>query len=124
MLSQAPSAIDEMQGRLPPGLKWLFAGAGGAGGYAYAIQHGGAVASCVVAGAALGFIVITCLFAGLRLLKFAAIVIILLAVLNYAVLVPFGYGDHSEDWAIGIGRGCSAVWHGVARLVDQWVAGL
>jgi len=125
MLSQAASTIDAMQGRLPPGLKWLFAGAGGAAGYAYAVQHSSSTAaSCIIAGAAIGFVLIVCLFAGLRLAKFAGVVVILLVVLNYAVLIPFGYGDHAGSWAAMILGACSAVWRGVVHLLDQWIAGL
>jgi hypothetical protein len=124
MLSQAPSAIDTLQGQLPPGLKWLFGGVGAAAGYAYAVQRGGNAASCVVAGAAIGFILIVCLFAALRLLKFAGGGVILLIVLNYAVLIPFGYGDHAGSWAAMILDACCAVWHALVRMLNQWIEGL
>ena len=40
MQGQAPSAIDDLEGRLPPVLKWCMAGVGAAFGWYYARTDG------------------------------------------------------------------------------------
>jgi hypothetical protein len=125
MLSQAPSAIDTLQGKLPPFLKWIFAGMGGAAGYAWAQQHGSSVAaSCVVAGAAVGFGFLVLVFAGLRLVKLAAVLAVLLVVVNYAVLIPFGYGDHMPGWIATGQRAGAAVLDALLQLAGRWMQGM
>lgn len=90
---------DELQARVPPIIKWGLAGGGGVAGWHYAQQNHSAIPlSCVVAGAAAGFCVLALSFAGLRILRAAVFVAIVLFVINYAVLIPFGYGDHLQRW--------------------------
>lgn len=100
--------LDELQGRIPPLVKWLLAGMGAAGGWHYAQAHDSSIPlSCIVAGIAAGFCLVACGFFGLRLLRAALMVAAVLFVINYAVLVPYGYGDHWPGWLHG-GR---AVFH-------------
>lgn len=116
---QSPSMIDTMQGQLPPVLKWCLAGMGGVAGFVYAQQHGIPLqTSCIVAGAAVGFCLVASLFVGLRLLKMLAVIAVLLIVLNYAVLIPYGYGNHLPGW---IDTGKAAMrWLNPAPLIRQW----
>jgi hypothetical protein len=120
-----PTAIDTLQGRIPPLVKWCLAGIGAVGGWNYAQTHGSSVAaSCIVAGAATGFGLVVLMFAGMRLLKMAVLLAVGLAVVNYAVLIPFGYGDHMATW-MATGQGwAAAVLDELARLAARWVQGL
>lgn len=120
-----PSFVDRMQGGLPDGLKWIMAGIGAGGGFSYAIQHGSSVAiSCIVAGAAFGFCLVALLFLGLRLLKWSGALLLILIVVNYAVLIPFGYGDHAAAW-LAIGQGIfGAAASALLQLVETWMRGM
>ena len=90
---------DDLQSKVPRVLRWCFAGAGAATGWFYAIQDGTSIPlSYVVAGAASGFVLVALLFASLRLAKVIGIACACLIVLNYAILVPFGRGDHMPGW--------------------------
>jgi len=116
-----PSLIDTMQGQLPPILKWCLAGMGGVAGFVYAQQHGSPIrASCIVAGATAGFCLIVGLFAGLRVVKMLVVLAVLLVILNYVFLIPYGYGDHLPDWIedAQIAAGRLVGW--VARLSEHW----
>lgn len=105
--------IDDLQGRIPPLMKWCLAGMGAAGGWQFAQAHGSPIpASCVVAGAAAGFCLLVVGFAGLRILKALTILAMLLVVLDYAVLIPYGYGDHLPGWL------------GLTRSLVDWLRGL
>ncbi len=97
---QAPSAIDALQGRLPPFLKWAFMGGGAAAGFYYARADASPIPlSYIALGAAAGFCLVAGFFAVLRILKLLAVAGVALLVLNYAVLIPFGYGNHLSGWA-------------------------
>ena len=99
MQGQAPSAIDDLEGRLPPVLKWCMAGVGAAAGWYYARTDATPIPlSYIIGGAAAGFCLVAGLFAGLRLLKLLAAAGVCLLVLNDALLIPFGYGDHLAGW--------------------------
>lgn len=105
--------IDDLQGRIPPLMKWCLAGMGAAGGWHFAQANGSTVPqSCVVAGAAAGFALLFALFAGLRILRLAVILAVLLVVVDYAVLIPYGYGDHLPGWL------------DLARAFMGWLRGL
>ena len=118
MQGQAPSAIDDLQGRLPPVLKWCLAGAGAAAGWYYARTDATPIPlSYITLGAAAGFCLVGGLFAGLRLVKLLAIAGVVLLVVNYALLIPFGYGDHMPR----LDDGKAALrWLDPSRIVRQW----
>lgn len=119
------SVIDVLQNTLPARLRWILAGMGGAAGFAWAQQHGSSVpASCVVAGTAIGFCFVVALFVGLRLVKAVLLCAVALLVLNYTVLVPFGYGDHSGAWLAMAEHSSSVVLDALTHLVDRWQAGM
>ena len=116
MQGQAPSAIDDLQGRLPPVLKWSFAGCGAAAGWYYG-KATPIPLSYVIGGAAAGFCLVGGLFAGLRLVKLLAGAGVVLLVVNYALLIPFGYGDHMPR----LDDGKAALrWLDPSRIVGQW----
>ena len=119
MQGQAPGVIDDLQGRLPSVLKWCLAGIGGAAGWYYARTDATPIPlSYIIGGAAVGFCLVAGLFAGLRLLKAAAVAGVVLLVVNYALLIPFGYGDHMPGW---LDTGKAALrWLNPAPLVGRW----
>ena len=48
----------------------------------------------------------------------------MLVVLNYALLIPFGYGNHMPGW-LGMGQHAGMFILGtVTRLTDEWCRGL
>lgn len=124
MLSETPDAIDTLQGRVPAVVKWIFAGMGAAAGYSYAQAHGALMQSAVVAGGAFGFVLVVLLFFGLRLLKLAVIAVAVLVVVNYAVLVPFGYGDHAVAWIAAGHSVAAAGLDALSRLAGRWQEGM
>jgi len=110
---------DDLQSKVPRVLKWCFAGMGAAAGWFYAAQDGTAIPlSYIVAGAASGYVLIALLFAGLRLLKMFGIACACLIVINYAVLIPFGKGDHMPGW-INDGK-TTLRWLNPLPLVRRW----
>ena len=99
MQQEAPGFIDALQDNLSPVVKWCLAGMGAAAGWYYARTDATPIPlSYITLGAAAGFCLLPGLFAGLRLVKFAAVAGVALLVLNYALLIPFGYGDHLPGW--------------------------
>jgi hypothetical protein len=119
-----PDQLEIMFGRLPSGLKYILAAMGGAAGFNYALQHGSSVpVSCVVAGATVGLCLTITLLASARMLRFALLCVAASIVLNYALLIPFGYGDHMPAW-IAVGQyGANALLRFMTHLFDQWQAG-
>ena len=114
-----PSAIDDVQGRLPSLLKYCLAGVGAAAGWYYARTAATPIPlSYIIGGAAAGFCLVAGLFGALRLVKMLAVAGVLLLVVNYALLIPFGYGDHLPGW---VGTGKAALrWLNPAPLVKRW----
>ena len=105
--------IDDLQGRLPSMTKWCLAGVGAAAGWHFAQASGSPVpASCIITGAAAGFCLIVVGFTGLRLLKLAATLAVIALIVNYALLIPFGYGNQLPGW-IGLLRAFLAWLHGL-----------
>lgn len=119
MQAEAPGFIDDIQGRIPPVLKWCLAGVGAAAGWYFARTNATPIPlSYIIGGAAAGFCLVACLFAGLRLLIAAAVAGVVLLVVNYALLVPFGYGDHVPGW---IDTSKAALrWLDPSPLVARW----
>jgi hypothetical protein len=117
--------IDNLNDRLPAPLKWGLAGMGAAAGFAYAQRQGSSLpARCVVAGAALGFGLILVVISGLKLLKHVGVAVAALVVLNYAVLIPFGYGNQMPRW-LGWAQAAGVFILGtITRLANDWVQGL
>ena len=74
--------------------------------------------SYIIGGAAAGFCLVAGFFAGLRLLKLLAVAGVLLLVLNFVVLIPFGYGDRIPGW---VDTGKAALrWLDPSPLVNRW----
>ncbi len=119
MQGQAPDIIDDLQGRLPPVLKWCMAGVGAAAGWYYASTDATPIPlSYIIGGAAAGFCLVAGLFAGLRIIKLLAVAGVVLVVVNYAFLVPFNFGDHMPGW---LDDGKAALrWLDPSRIVGQW----
>lgn len=119
MPRQTPGVFDDLQGRLSPLLKWCFMGVGAAAGWYYARTDATPIPlSYIVGGAAVGFCLVAGLFAGLRLLKFAAVAGVVLLIVNYALLIPFGYGDHAPGF---IDTGKAALrWLDPSPFVNRW----
>lgn len=114
-----PSAIDDVQGKLSPLLKYCLAGGGAAAGWYYARTDATPMPlSYIIGGAAVGFCLVAGLFGALRLLKMLAVAGVLLLVVNYALLIPFGYGDHLPAWVAG---GKAALrWLDPSRIAGRW----
>ena len=115
----SPGFIDGLHGRLPPVLPWCLAGVGAAAGWYYARTDATPIPlSYIVGGAAVGFCLVAGFFLGLRLLKLLAVAGVVLLVVNYAVMIPFGYGDHLPGW---LDAGRSAVrWLDPSHVAGQW----
>lgn len=111
--------IDALQQRIHPLVKWCLAGMGAVGGWNYAQEHASSIpASCIVAGAAAGFCLLFLGFASLRVLKALGILAVVLVIANYAVLIPYGYGDHMPGWIEG---GKAAMhWLDPSPLFENW----
>lgn len=116
---QQAGLIDGLQDRLPPVLKWCFAGMGAVAGLHHAQGRGGHdPLMYIVTGAVLGFCCTFLIFGALRLLKMAALLAVILLGINFMILVPFGHGDHLPGWiatAKTIGRKLSPL-----GWLDQW----
>jgi hypothetical protein len=119
MQGEAPGFIDGLHGRLPSVLRWCFMGAGAAAGWSYARTDATPIPlSYIIGGAAAGFFLLAGLFVGLRLVKAAAVAGVVLLVVNYALLIPFGYGDHLPGW---LDTGKTALrWLDPSPLVNRW----
>jgi hypothetical protein len=111
--------IDDLQRRVPPIAKWCLAGIGAVGGWHFAQTNGSPIpASCIAAGIAGGLCFLCVGFAGLRLLRLIGIVALTAVLVNYGVLIPYGYGDHLPGW---VATGKAVVgWLNPSPLVKRW----
>ena len=114
-----PDFADALQSRLPPVLKWCFAGMGAAAGWYYARTDASPIPlSYIIGGAAAGFCLLALLFASMRLIKMLAIAGACFVVLNYALLIPLGYGDQLP---VCLDAGRSVLrWLNPAPLTRRW----
>lgn len=117
--------IDNLADRPPSYLKWGLAGMGAAAGFSYAQQHGSSVpASCVVAGAVMGFGLLLFIFSGLKLIKHLVGLAVFLGALNYAVLIPFGYGNYIPQWLSWTQSAGTFMLGTITRLANEWCRGM
>lgn len=87
------------------------AAAGAAGGFAYAQQtHSAAPLVFIVWGAALGFFCLALAYYAVQLIKWAAITALLAVMLNYMILVPFGWGNHLPLWLFKVISTAQRIW--------------
>lgn len=95
-------------------LNLCLAAAGGAGGFAHARQiHSGAPLVYAAWGAALGFFIFLIGWLIWKLLQATTLFVVVAALINYAALVPLGFGDHMPLWIFHVEAWVRGVWlHG------------